>query len=77
MSPGSVTERLHLFLAEIDEAERLHQGGGNVDEGEDIEVIELRLDDAMAMVAAGEIADAKTIMLLQHLALNRAALLDD
>lgn len=40
-------------------------------------MIELRLDDAMAMVAAGEIADAKTIMLLQHLALNKAALLDD
>jgi len=42
-----------------------------------IQVLKLRLDEAMAMVAAGEIADAKTIMLLQHLALNRAAPLDD
>lgn len=75
-SPGSVTERLHLYLAEVDEAQRVDKGGGKFEEGEDIEVIELRLEEAMAMVSAGEIADAKTIMLLQHLALNRAALLD-
>lgn len=75
-SPGSVTERLHLYLAEVDEARRVDKGGGKFEEGEDIEVIELRLEEAMAMVSAGEIADAKTIMLLQHLALNRAALLD-
>ena len=47
-----------------------------VEEGEDIEVLELKLDEALAMIASGEIADAKTIMLLQHLALNRRSLLD-
>jgi nudix-type nucleoside diphosphatase (YffH/AdpP family) len=76
MSPGSVTERLYLFLAEIDEPDRLGEGGGNFEEGEEIEVLEMPLDTAMGMVASGGIADAKTIMLLQHLALNRAALLD-
>lgn len=76
MSPGSVTERLHLFLAEIGEPDRLNEGGGKIEEGEEIEVLEMPLDTAMAMVASGEIADAKSIMLLQHLALNRAALLD-
>lgn len=76
MSPGSVTEKLHLFLAEIDASDRPDGGGGKVDEGEDIEVIEVPLDQALAMIVAGEIADAKTIMLLQYLALNRNALLD-
>ena len=76
MSPGSVTERLYLFLAEIGEPDRLDQGGGRFEEGEEIEVLEMPLYTAMTMVASGEIADAKTIMLLQHLALNRAALLD-
>lgn len=76
MSPGSVTEKLHLFLAEIDEVERTDGGGGKIEEGEDIEVVEMKLDDALAMIASGEIADAKTIMLIQHLALNRDRLLD-
>jgi nudix-type nucleoside diphosphatase (YffH/AdpP family) len=76
MSPGAVTERLHLFLAEIDGTDRHGEGGGNFEEGEEIEVVEFPLDNAMEMVASGEIADAKTVILLQHLALNRAALLD-
>ena len=42
------------------------EGGGKEGEGEDIEVIELTLGDALTMVAKGEIADAKTIMLLYH-----------
>ncbi|OYX97790.1 MAG: GDP-mannose pyrophosphatase, partial [Caulobacter sp. 35-67-4] len=45
-------------------------GGGHPDEGEDIEVLELSIDEALAMIADGRIRDAKTIMLLQHLALS-------
>jgi nudix-type nucleoside diphosphatase (YffH/AdpP family) len=70
MSPGSVTERLHFFVAEYDPEDRIGAGGGLEAEGEDIEVIELPLDDALAMVASGEIRDGKTIMLLQHAALH-------
>src|SRR5690606_25918345 len=40
MSPGSVTERLTLFIGMI-EAPPDNNGGGLVDEGEDIEVIRL------------------------------------
>lgn len=66
MSPGSVTERLHFFAAPYDAAERdARAGGGVAEEGEDIEVLELGLERALAMVVSGEIADAKTIMLLQ------------
>ena len=70
MSPGSVTEILHFFVAPYDAAMRIGDGGGHPDEGEDIEVLELPLDEALAMIADGAIRDAKTIMLLQHAALN-------
>ncbi|MDR7230512.1 nudix-type nucleoside diphosphatase (YffH/AdpP family) [Caulobacter sp. BE264] len=69
MSPGSVTEILHFFIAEYDATMRIGAGGGHPDEGEDIEVLELPIDQALAMIADGRIKDAKTIMLLQHLAL--------
>jgi nudix-type nucleoside diphosphatase (YffH/AdpP family) len=69
MSPGSVTERLHFFVAEYEADDRMGGGGGNASEGEDIEVLELPLARAMAMIGAGEIQDGKTIMLLQHAAL--------
>lgn len=72
MSPGSVTERLHFFVAEYQPADRIDAGGGLADEGEDIEVLELGIDQAIAMVAGGEIADGKTIMLLQYLQLRLA-----
>ncbi|HWU13632.1 MAG TPA: NUDIX domain-containing protein [Caulobacter sp.] len=70
MSPGSVTEILHFFVAPYDATMRIGDGGGHPDEGEDIEVLELPLDEALAMIADGRIRDAKTIMLLQHAALN-------
>jgi nudix-type nucleoside diphosphatase (YffH/AdpP family) len=70
MSPGSVTEKLHFFVAEYDAAMRIGDGGGLAEEGEDIEVLELSIEQALAMIADGRIADAKTIMLLQYAALN-------
>ncbi|MBV9565502.1 MAG: NUDIX domain-containing protein [Bradyrhizobium sp.] len=69
MSPGAVTEKLHFFVAEYDEKMRIGSGGGNAEEGEDIEVLELSIDEALAMIADGRIVDAKTIMLLQYAAL--------
>lgn len=70
MSPGSLTERVHCFVAEYDAGDRIAPGGGLEQEGEDIEVLELPFDEAMAMVADGRIRDAKTILLLQHAALH-------
>jgi len=70
MSPGAVTERIHFFVAEYESSMRVGAGGGLADEGEDIEVVELAIDDALAMIADGRIADAKTIMLLQYAALH-------
>src|SRR5215469_962681 len=66
MSPGSVTEKLYFFVAEYDAGDKAALGGGNRAEGEDIEVLELSIDDAVRAIESGEIADGKTIMLLQH-----------
>jgi nudix-type nucleoside diphosphatase (YffH/AdpP family) len=70
MSPGSVTERLVFFIARYQPSDRIGDGGGDESEGEDIEVLELALDRAVAMIRRGEIIDGKTVMLLQHLALH-------
>ncbi|MDP4074091.1 NUDIX domain-containing protein [Acidovorax sp. A1169] len=69
MSPGSVTEKLHFFVAEYEPEDRVQAGGGLAQEGEDIEVIEMPLAEALAAIASGRIQDGKTIMLLQHVAL--------
>ncbi|TWS99860.1 NUDIX domain-containing protein [Reyranella sp. CPCC 100927] len=70
MSPGSITERLVFFVAEYNPADRAGAGGGDAAEGEEIDVIEPTLDEALAMIDRGEIADAKTIMLLQYAKLH-------
>ncbi|MGO4573165.1 NUDIX domain-containing protein [Microvirga sp. 2TAF3] len=70
MSPGSVTEQLVFFVASYTPDDRIGQGGGAEDEGEDIEVLELSLDEALSMIESGKIVDAKTIMLLQYVKLK-------
>ena len=70
MSPGAVTEKLHFFVAECEPGMRVGSGGGITSEGEDIEVLELSIDEALAMIGDCRIVDAKTIMLLQYAALN-------
>jgi ADP-ribose pyrophosphatase len=71
VSPGGTSERIFLYLGEVDAGERAGEGGGVAAEGEDIEIVELPFDEAMDMIARGEIQDAKTIIALQHLALRK------
>src|SRR5215469_9260806 len=65
VSPGAVKERVSLFLADYDSAAPRAKGGGHAHEGEDIAVLEMTLDEALAMITRGEIVDMKTITLLQ------------
>lgn len=65
MSPGGVTEIVHLFIAEYDDRLRENEGGGVEDEA--IEVLELPFDQAIEMIRSGEICDGKTVILLQYL----------
>jgi nudix-type nucleoside diphosphatase (YffH/AdpP family) len=69
MSPGSVTEKVYFFIAEYTKDMKKYSGGGVEDE--EIEVLELSFEKAMAMVSNGEIQDGKTIMLLQYLSLSK------
>ncbi|CAM2197741.1 GDP-mannose pyrophosphatase [Paraburkholderia kururiensis] len=71
MSPGSVTEKLHFYVGEYDASMRVSEGGGLEQEGEDVEVLEMPLRTALEHVERGRIVDGKTIMLLQHLALEQ------
>jgi len=71
MSPGSVTERLYFFVGEYFSKDKVSEGGGVESDGEEIEVLEMTLDDALERVGRGEIMDGKTIMLLQYAKLHR------
>lgn len=66
MSPGAITEILHLFIAEYNPSMKVSAGGGLAHEQEEIDVIEIPFAQAYVMIESGEIKDAKTIMLLQY-----------
>lgn len=68
-SPGSLTERVTLYAADYDPSCKM-QDGGRPEEGEDIEILEIGFEDAMMMVRDGHICDSKTVILLQHRALE-------
>jgi nudix-type nucleoside diphosphatase (YffH/AdpP family) len=70
MSPGALTEILHLFIGEYDPSMKVSEGGGLDNEQEEIDVIEIPFEQAYVMIEAGEIKDAKTIMLLQYAKLH-------
>lgn len=71
MSPGSVTETIHFFVAPYTSAMKTGEGGGLDEEHEHIEVLEFPFAKAYDMIASGEIKDAKTIMLLQHVRIEK------
>src|SRR5438876_2650641 len=66
-SPGGSSERIYLYYASVTPKDRVAAGGGLVESGEDIRRLFLSVADALAMVVAGEIVDAKTIIALQWL----------
>lgn len=70
MSPGAVTEKMHLFVAEYSEEMKINEGGGLDSEDEEIEVLEITFKEALKMIETFEIKDAKTIMLLQYAQIN-------
>lgn len=70
MSPGAVTEKIYFFAGLYEPSDRVSAGGGHADEGEDIDVLEVGIDEALAMIETGAICDAKTIMLLQYASLH-------
>jgi nudix-type nucleoside diphosphatase (YffH/AdpP family) len=70
-SPGALTEKMYLFVAEYNEEMKANEGGGLEIENEEIEVLELQFSEAFEMMRNAEIIDAKTIMLLQYAQINQ------
>ncbi len=70
MSPGSVTEIVHFFVAAYSNDLRINDGGGIADEQENIEVLEMPFAEALEKINSGGIRDGKTIMLLQYAQLH-------
>lgn len=70
MTPGAVTELLHMFIGEYDDTMKVSEGGGLAEEHENIEVLEIKFSEAIKMMKNGEIKDAKTIMLIQYAIIN-------
>ncbi|WP_010607702.1 NUDIX domain-containing protein [Pseudoalteromonas maricaloris] len=70
-SPGGTTERLYLYLAlaDLSKASGVY---GLAEEGEDIKVHVMPLDEALARLDNEEIDNAATVISLQWLALNKA-----
>ncbi len=75
MSPGAVTEIIHFFTGQYSPDMKINEGGGLESEGENIEVLEMRFEEAYAMIESGDIKDAKTIMLLQYAKMKGLALI--
>lgn len=67
VSPAAIMEKISFFTCVYSPADKVSDGGGLKEEGEDIEVVETTLEDAKAMIANGEIVDAKTVVLIQYL----------
>ena len=70
-SPGAVTEKMFLFVAEYSDDMKVNDGGGVKWENEEIEVMEIPFHQAIDWMNNGEIVDAKTIMLLQYAQINK------
>lgn len=68
---GISTEAVHLFLAEYQASDRVTEGGGLIEETEEIEVVEIALKDLAADLDAGRLPDMKTFALVQTLRLRR------
>jgi len=71
LSPGIVNEKVHLFIGEYKDENKTENGGGVAAENEEIEVLETDYLDALNMIETEEIIDARTIMLLQYLQINK------
>jgi nudix-type nucleoside diphosphatase (YffH/AdpP family) len=70
-TPGAVTEKIHYFIAEYNRSMKVNAGGGLENETEEIEVLELNFKEVLALISAGKIKDAKTVILLQYAMINK------
>jgi len=71
LSPGLMKEQVYLYVAEYNDDDKLEKGGGLATESEEIETLETDFSDALKMIENEEIIDARTILLLQYIQINK------
>jgi nudix-type nucleoside diphosphatase (YffH/AdpP family) len=74
MTPATSTERVHFFLGEVNDEDRVGEGGGLEEEQEEVRLREIPLVELWRRLEQGELQDAKTFLLLQALRLRRPEL---
>lgn len=72
-SPGGSSERIHLYYAPVHSTHQISDGGGDHSVGEYTNRVELAADEAIKKVDQGQLIDAKTIIALQWLKIQRLA----
>ncbi|MEA3410582.1 MAG: NUDIX domain-containing protein [Pseudomonadota bacterium] len=75
-TPGGFRERVSLYIARVD-AGRASGIHGQIEEGEDICIRVVGVDEAIGMMESGLITSAQPIVALQWLAMNRGKLRAD
>src|SRR5256885_16160079 len=70
MSPGSVSEKIHFFVAEYQPKMRIGSGGGLPAEGEAIEPLELPLHQPRTRIGDGRIVEAQRVICLPNALLS-------
>jgi len=61
-SPGYSSEIIHLYVASVDNGDKISEGGGIEGEHENIEVHNIPVKDFFDLISNGKIVDGKTIM---------------
>jgi ADP-ribose pyrophosphatase len=61
-TPGICDERVYLYYVEIEECDKVHAGGGNPHENEDLELVEIPCSEVPDLLDNGMLQDAKTIL---------------
>ena len=69
-TPGAHMEKIHFYIAEYKECMKINEGGGELREQEDIEILEYDFEEITPLLKSKEMVDAKTIILLQWACLN-------
>lgn len=70
-SPGSSTDFFYCFIGLCDIPQTAPYRGGLVDEGEDLRLHPIALDDALTLADTGEVATGPLVLLLNWLARHR------
>lgn len=73
-SPGYTSERIMLYYAQVESGSKTGDGGGKIDENEEIVIAEIPFADCISMVQDGRITDGKSVIALLWLLARKNSL---